>query len=40
MAAYTNTTDVKTNIGFLFNNIIRYIRFLSTIFNDNILNIK
>ena len=27
MAAFTNTTDVETNIGFLLNNIIRYLRF-------------
>ena len=27
MAAFTNTTDVKTNIGFLLNNIIRYLGF-------------
>lgn len=31
MAAFTNTTDVKTNIGFLLNNIIRYIRFSSSL---------
>ena len=27
LSAFTNTTDVKTNIGFLLNNIIRYIRY-------------
>ena len=32
MAAFTNTTDVKTNIGFLVNTIIRYLR----LYIDNI----
>ena len=31
MAAFTNATDVKTNIGFLLNNIIRYIRSSSSL---------
>ena len=31
MAAFTNTTDVKTNIGFLLNNVIRYLRFSSSL---------
>jgi len=34
MAAFTNTTDVRTNIGFLLNNVIRYLSLHKELFGD------